>query len=129
VHLTPQNRLGGQVTNDVHDNDITVKQIGARGADWLLNQAVPAVLLACILIFMAYREVALQPQRDQLQREAYEKIQKDGQLWYETMMEKSYEDNERWRTAILSLRGLSVQQDMREGFVLKPFPGTESTSN
>jgi hypothetical protein len=117
------------VTNDVHDNDITVKQIGVRGADWLLNQAVPAVLLACILVFMAYREVALQPQRDQLQREAYEKIQKDGQLFFDSALEKIEQNNERWRTAILSLRGLSIQQDARDGFVLKPAPGTESTSN
>ena len=128
MHLTPQNRLGGQVTNDVHDNDITVKQIGARGADWLLNQAVPAVLLACILIFMAYREVALQPQRDQLQREAYEKIQKDGQLFFDSALEKIEQNNERWRTAILGLRGLSIQQDLENGFVLQP-PGNQPANN
>lgn len=117
------------MTNDVHDNDITVKQVGLRGADWLLNQAVPAVLLACILIFMAYREVALQPARDQVQRDAYEKIQKDGQLFFDAALDKIEENNERWRTAILGLRGLSIQQDLRDGFVLKPDTGTESTSN
>ena len=117
------------MTNDVHDNEITVKQIGVRGADWLLNQAVPAVLLACILIFMAYREVALQPQRDQLQRDAYEKIQKDGQLFFDAALEKIEENNERWRTAILGLRGLSIQQDMDRGFVAQPRSDSKPTNN
>ena len=116
------------MTNDVHDNEITVKQIGARGADWLLNQAVPAVLLACILIFMAYREVALQPQRDQLQREAYEKIQKDGQMFFDAALDKIEQNNERWRAAILGLRGLSIQQDLDNGFVLQPL-GSQSATN
>ena len=117
------------MTNDVHDSEITVKQIGVRGADWLLNQAVPAVLLACILIFMAYREVALQPQRDQLQRDAYEKIQKDGQLFFDAALEKIEENNERWRTAILGLRGLSIQQDMDRGFVAQPRSDSKPTNN
>lgn len=106
--------------NDIHDNDITVRQIGVRGVDWLVNQAVPAVLLACILLFMGFREIYLQPERDRLQREAYEKIQKDGQLFFDAALEKIEENNERWRTAILGLRGLSIQQDMGSGFALKP---------
>ena len=114
--------------NDVHDNDITVKQVGLRGADWLLNQAVPAVLLACILIFMAFREVYLQPERDTLQREAYEKIQKDGQLFFDSALDKIEQNNERWRTAILGLRGLSIQQDLESGFVAQPSEVTKGTN-
>lgn len=106
--------------NDIHDNDITVRQIGVRGVDWLVNQAVPAVLLACILLFMGFREIYLQPERDRLQREAYEKIQKDGQLFFDAALEKIEENNERWRTAILGLRGLSIQQDMGSGFASRP---------
>jgi hypothetical protein len=116
------------VTNDIHDNDITVKAIGLKGADWIVNQAVPAVLLACILIFMAFREVYLQPERDQLQREAYEKIQKDGQAFFDSALEKIEQNNERWRTAILGLRGLSIRQDMENGFVLQP-PESQSANN
>ena len=108
--------------NDIHDNGITVRQLGMRGADWIINQAVPAVLLACILTFMAYREVALQPQRDQLQRDAYEKIQQDGQKFFDAALEKIEQNNERWRTAILGLRGLSIQQDLDSGLVSKPPP-------
>lgn len=108
------------MTTDVHDNEITVRQIGLKGADWIVNQAVPAVLLACILIFMAYREVALQPARDQLQRDAYEKIQKDGQAFFDAALEKIEENNERWRTAILGLRGLSIQQPDASGLVFRP---------
>lgn len=106
--------------NEIHDNEITVKQIGVRGVDWLVNQAVPAVLLACILLFMGFREIYLQPERDKLQREAYEKIQKDGQLFFDAALEKIEENNERWRTAILGLRGLSIQQDMGSGIVSRP---------
>ena len=104
------------MTTDVHDNDITVKQIGLKGADWIVNQAVPAVLLACILIFMAFREVYLQPERDKVQREAYQKIQTDGQLFFDSALEKIEQNNERWRTAILGLRGLSIQQDITSGY-------------
>lgn len=117
------------MTNDIHDNDITVKAIGLKGADWIVNQAVPAVLLACILIFMAFREVYLQPERDQLQREAYEKIQKDGQAFFDAALEKIEENNERWRTAILGLRGLSIQQDMDRGFVAQPRSDSKPTNN
>lgn len=117
------------MTTDVHDNDITVKQIGVRGVDWLVNQAVPAVLLACILIFMGFREVYLQPARDQLQRDAYEKIQKDGQTFFDSALDKIEENNERWRTAILGLRGLSIQQDLDNGFVLQPPKPTKSRTN
>lgn len=116
------------MTTDIHDNDITVRQIGLRGADWLINQAVPAVLLACILIFMAFREVYLQPERDQLQREAYEKIQKDGQLFFDSALEKIEQNNERWRTAILGLRGLSIQQPMSDGLVFKPYEDQKPTN-
>ena len=128
MHLTPQDRLGDEVTNDIHDNDITVKAIGLKSADWIVNQAVPAVLLACILIFMAFREVYLQPERDQLQREAYEKIQKDGQAFFDSALEKIEQNNERWRTAILGLRGLSIRQDMENGFALQP-AGTSQQNN
>ena len=116
------------MTTEIHDNDITVRQIGLKGADWIVNQAVPAVLLACILIFMAFREVYLQPERDQLQREAYEKIQKDGQAFFDSALEKIEQNNERWRTAILGLRGLSIRQDMENGFALQP-AGASQTNN
>ena len=108
------------MTTEIHDNDITVRQFGRMGADWIVNQAVPSVLLTCILIFMAYREISLQPQRDQIQREAYEKIQKDGQLFFDSALEKIEQNNERWRTAILGLRGLGIHQDAGNGFVLQP---------
>ena len=104
------------MTNDINDNEITVKTLGLKGADWIVNQAVPAVLLACILIFMGFREIYLQPERDRLQREAYKEIQQEGQLFFDSALEKIEQNNERWRTAILGLRGLSIQQDITSGY-------------
>ena len=89
---------------------MTKDELITKGGEWLLAQGVSTVLLGSILAFMAYDKVYLQPQRDQIQREAYKEIQEGGAKFFDAALDRIEEHNERWRQAILGKTGLTLGQ-------------------
>jgi hypothetical protein len=128
---------------------VTVRAAASRGLDWVFNQVVPTVILTAILAFMAYREVHLQPVRDEKQAAAYERIQESGQKFFDAALQKIItdgekrqaadekrfleirEDNQKWREALMNQRGISFWPRVTEsdGLVKKTDDETELQTN
>lgn len=87
---------------------MTWESIGQEAFKWGKEQGTNFVLLACILVFMAYDKVNLQPARDQIQRDAYKAMQDAAFKSIETFMDRQDKASEQWREALLNAKGIKL---------------------